>query len=149
MLRDSLPEENGDDHETFTSVSDDGFTVVRSKRQRISTGGESNELTFASDEPPNYDGLSEKEQISLILSKVSLNECRLKTVENKLDTVLDLKHRVTTAERVIRSNTDRLKLLEYRSIDLEARSRRKNILFKGIPENRQENCFAEVREFAI
>ena len=104
-------------------------------------------MTFASDEPPNYDGLSEKEQISLILSKVSLNECRLKTVENKLDTVLDLKHRVTTAERVIRSNTDRLKLLEYRSIDFEARSRRKNILFKGIPENRQENCFAEVREF--
>ena len=35
VLRDSLPEENGDDHETFTSVSDDGFTVVRSKRQRI------------------------------------------------------------------------------------------------------------------
>ena len=40
---------------------------------------------------------------------------------------------------------DRLKLLEYRSIDLEARSRRKNILFKGIPENRRENCFEVVR----
>ena len=76
---------------------------------------------------------------------MSLNEGQVIHIQNKLDTVLDLKQRVTTMERVMRSNTDRLKLLEYRSIDLEARSRRKNILFKGIPENRRENCFEAVR----
>ena len=157
VLRDPVPDKNGDDHEAFNnkngddheafnSESDDGFTVVRGKRQRISTGGESNELIGLMDEPPNYDSLTKDEKLSLILSKVSLNEGRVEQIQNKLDTVLDLKQRVTTVERVIRSNTDRLKLLEYRSIDLEARIRRKNILFKGIPESRQENCFAEVRE---
>ena len=40
-----------------------------------------------------------------------------------------------------------MKLLEYRSIDLEARSRKNNLLFKGISEQRRENCFAEVRRF--
>ena len=37
VLRDSLPEVNSDDHEAFTSESDGGLTVVRGKRQRIST----------------------------------------------------------------------------------------------------------------
>ena len=75
---------------------------------------------------------------------MSLNGGRVIHIQNKLDTVLDLKQQVTTMERVMRSNTDRLKILEYRSIDLEADSRRKNILFKGIPENRRENCFEVV-----
>ena len=114
-------------------------------RQRIITGDESNALIGLMDEPPNYDSLTKDEKLSLLLTKVSLNEGRVEQIQNKLDTVPDLKQRVTTVERVIRSNTDRLKVLEYRSIDLEARSRRKNILFKGIPESRQENCFAEVR----
>ena len=146
VLHDPVPDKNGDDHEAFNSESNDGFTIVRGNRQRISTGGESNELIGLMDEPPNYDSLTKDEKLSLILSKVSLNEGRVEQIQNKLDTVLDLKQRVTTVERVILSNTDRLKLLEYRSIVLEASSRRKNILFKGVPESRQENCFAEVRE---
>lgn len=58
---------------------------------------------------------------------------------------MNIRSRVTAVENVIRSQHDRLKLLGYRSIDLEARSRRKNLLFKGIPEKRRENCFEEVR----
>ena len=59
--------------------------------------------------------------------------------------MLNIRSRVTVVENVIRSQNDRLKLLEYRSIDLEARSRRKNLLFKGISEQRRENCFTDVR----
>ncbi|MEW8546032.1 MAG: hypothetical protein AB2693_21120, partial [Candidatus Thiodiazotropha sp.] len=54
---------------------------------------------------------------------------------------------ISEIETVINSHADRLKLLEYRSLDLEARSRRRNLLFKGFSENRRENCFEEVRHF--
>ena len=83
---------------------------------------------------------------SHILSKLTLNKGRVEQIQNKLDTILDLKQRVTSVKRVLQSNKGRLKLLEYRSADLEARSRRKNILFKGIPENRHEDCFEKVTE---
>ena len=39
VLRDSVPDKDGNDHEAFNSESDDGFTVVRGKHKRISTGG--------------------------------------------------------------------------------------------------------------
>ena len=77
--------------------------------------------------------LSTDQKLSLILSKLSVNEGRVGYIQNKLDTVLNIRSRVTAVENVIRSQNDRLKLLEYRSIDLEARSRRNNLLFKGIP----------------
>ena len=32
------------------------------------------------------------------------------------------------------ATVDQLKLLQYKSIDIEARSRRNNLLFRGIPE---------------
>ena len=37
--------------------------------------------------------------------------------------------------------------MEYRFLDIEARSRRHNLLFKGIAEDRRENCFDKVRRF--
>ena len=77
--------------------------------------------------------LSTDQKLSLILSKLSVNEGRVGYIQNKLDTVLNIRSRVTAVENVIRSQNNRLKLLEYRSIDLEARSRRNNLLFKGIP----------------
>ena len=41
---------------------------------------------------------------------------------------------------------DRVKLLEYRSIDLLTRSRRHNLVFQGFPETREdENCEAVVK----
>ena len=53
MLREPSHERDGDEHEVFNSQPDDGFTAVRDKRQRISTGCESNELNLITDEPPN------------------------------------------------------------------------------------------------
>ena len=124
MLSDLAIRQNGDDHddhEAFTSDPDDDFIVVRGKRQRISAGGKSNELNLPFDELPNYDDLTSEDKISLILSKVSLNEGRVIEFKNKLETVIDLKQRVDSVECVLRSNTDRIKLLENRSIDTEAR----------------------------
>ena len=61
--------------------------------------------------------------------------------------MVPVKKRVTEIENVVRSHSERLKLLTYRSLDSEARSRRRNLLFKGIPENKYESCFEEARRF--
>ncbi|MEW8547683.1 MAG: hypothetical protein AB2693_29600 [Candidatus Thiodiazotropha sp.] len=134
----------------------DGYTVVRgkqSKRPRISSGGQSGQSgPFSTSECVNaelndYGTLSNEDKLSLILSKLSVNESRVTGIQNKLDSIIGLKSRILEIETVVNSHADRLKLLEYRSLDLEARSRRRNLLFKGLPENRRENCFEEVRHF--
>ena len=48
---------------------------------------------------------------------------------------------------VTNRNTNVLRTLAYKSIDLEARSRRNNLIFWGILENYHENCFHIIREF--
>ena len=48
---------------------------------------------------------------------------------------------------MVNSHADRFKQLEYRSLDLEARRSRRNVLLKGLPENRRENCFENLRHF--
>ena len=47
---------------------------------------------------------------------------------------------------VTNKNTNVLKTLGYKSIDLEARSRRNNLVFWGLIENYHENCFAIIRD---
>ena len=47
---------------------------------------------------------------------------------------------------VTNKNTNVLKTLAYKSIDLEARSRRNNLVFWGLIENYHENCFDIIRD---
>lgn len=57
---------------------------------------------------------------------------------------------MSNAENVIRSHEHRLKLLEYKSIDIESRSRRRNLIFRGITERSEESddaCFVLIRDF--
>ena len=122
----------------------------QSKRQRISTVGQSGQTQPEPHElkdifETDLQGMSMDEKVTLLLSKASVNESRVSAIQSKLDAVLNIRSRVTAVENVIRSQNNRLKLLEYRSIDLEARSSRRNLLFKDIPEQRRESCFTEVR----
>ena len=41
----------------------------------------------------------------------------------------------------------RLLLLEYKSLDLEARCRHCNLTYSGFPENRNENCYEIIETF--
>ncbi|WAR11517.1 hypothetical protein MAR_025697 [Mya arenaria] len=49
--------------------------------------------------------------------------------------------------KVANSQTDFMKTLAYKSIDLEARSRRNNLIFSGFAENAGENCTSIIRDF--
>lgn len=60
-------------------------------------------------------------------------------MSDKIGEVIDVTNR----------NTSVLKTLAYKSIDIEARSRRNNLIFWGLSENFNENCFAIIRDFII
>ena len=76
-----------------------------------------------------------------------MNEGRVSSIQTNLDSILNLNSKVSKIETVLKSQHDRLKLLEYRSLDIEASSMRRNLLIKGIPEDRIENCFDLARHF--
>ena len=125
----------------------------KTKRQRISSSGQSGQDFEATPreqmevDTGEYDSMSLDDKVSLVLSKLAVNEQRVKYIQHKVDSVLPVKKRVAEIETVLRSHSERLKLLEYRSLDIEVRSRRRNLLFKGVPENKFENCFTEARIF--
>ena len=50
-------------------------------------------------------------------------------------------------EKCVNIQNQKLKMLTYRSIDLEARSRRNNLVFKGLADCNYENCKDVIVDF--
>ena len=141
-------ERSDNDNEQYGScISDqEGWGIVknknRRKRMRHSTGGRSqvenqheNQLNIpkSTDEFKKLNTDDKLVTMFTMLSNVSLTK-----VEKNITEILNETN----------SNNTRLKKLEYKSIDLEARSRRLNLLFRGIPESeRDENCFELIHNF--
>ena len=147
---------NSSDSDTDALFSDNakssegGFQTVQSKKKRkfnSSSGAGSMLHAESGVDVPDYDILNNDEKINLILSKVTLYEARFQNLENVFGSVKKQKKRLSQVETVIKSYDDRIRLLEYKTIDLEARSRRNNILFFGVNESRNENCKATVMRF--
>ena len=129
--------------------SANGFQTVerrQGKRRRQNTGS-GNISTSQADDETDYEMLGTDEKLSLILSKVSMNENRFSRIECKLDSVVRSQKRLKAAENVLKSYDDRIKLLEYKSIDIEARGRRNNLLFYGFSEMRNEDCVVKIGDF--
>ena len=153
--------QDGDNENSASSDSEDlladkfssTYQEVRYKKKRklnTSSGDRSKlEPQESEDEVIDYGSLSKDEKLDLILSKMCVNEKRLKHYEQMLDGALKQKSRVDKVESVVRSYEDRIKLLEYKSIDLEARSRRNNLLFYQLAEVRNENCNGIVTQFLL
>ena len=151
-----LPD-NGDDelpgelHMNSWGSENEGFTTVR-KRQRVSTGGKSNAPETSRDIDSElliseFEKMSIDEKLSAIFTSLSSNQNKIMHVEQKVDTIIRINNRLSRVETVMTSYNDRMKLLEYRSIDIEARSRRNNLLFKGFPEARDEDCRRVISRF--
>ena len=90
-----------------------------------------------------FDMLSADEKLSALFDKLS-------QVERKVDCVAPLTKRVVNVENVISSHEHRLQLLEYKSIDIESRSRRRNLIFRGMsekPEEAKEGSIPTIRHF--
>lgn len=124
--------------------------IQTGKRKRRSTGG-----TFE----PSSEHVRQTQANSPNISK---NTFRKMTIDDKLVTLFDMMNGVNNiVNRVQRlessvqnvaqqadNNAHRINVLEYKSIDLEARSRRNNLIFRGIPEELlNENCDQLIRQF--
>ena len=70
-------------------------------------------------------------------------------MEHKLDRCLQLHNRVDDLEESMTSVNTRMLLLEYKSIDVEARSRRNNLIFNGFPEEYSEDCHSKVKKLLL
>ena len=50
-----------------------------------------------------------------------------------------VQYSVTAIDKRVNAHTNRLKLLEYKSIEAEVRSRHNNLIFRGVDENLNED----------
>ncbi|MEW8545273.1 MAG: hypothetical protein AB2693_17250, partial [Candidatus Thiodiazotropha sp.] len=120
-----------------TEEFSDGFVPVsysRGKRQRVSSKGRSN--SDITNELSHFENMSTDDKLNALFRKLT-------TTEVKVDSIYcsNFPERLSSAETVIQSNVKRIKLLEYKSIDIEARSRRRNLIFRGIDgDEPNENC---------
>lgn len=123
------------------------FETVRSKRRKRNESTEEmeklNRDLFLNSSKDNKLNMIFSELQHIRISQETTNR-GMRSFQNsfvvmneKLDQVVD----------VINSNTSVLKTLAYKSIDLEARSRRNNLIFWGFSEIPNENCFAIIRDF--
>ena len=151
--------ETSDTEATGSDTNDDGYTTVtrkhtKAKRRRVSSGGRSSGKNEGDTMPvhefvgdTNFDTLSTDDKLSLILAKLSVNESKVGKIERLLGTMTKKEKRVSEIETVVRSHNDRLRLLEYKSLDIEARSRRNNLVIHGFLERRNEDCASRVIGF--
>ena len=114
------------------------------KRKRISTGVAQGINKCDSGE--SHECHTSNEKLSPILSKLTENENRLKSFEEKFDIALD-QSRVNELEKTVYDQDRRITVLEYKSLDLEARYRRKNLIFRGFVEDRIECCCDIILDF--
>jgi hypothetical protein len=79
--------------------------------------------------------------------KLSTMFAEMNNTGRKVDQCLSLHHKVHGLETQMSEHNFRLTLLEYKSLDLEARSRRNNLIFGGISEGKNENCHNKIINF--
>ena len=134
----------------FSRLADDDdgdnwARVERKKRQRRSTGGTyqpssvtDTQFKVTKEQFKSFDTDEKLVTLFDLLTSVGNIHGRLNNVENTVNEV----------QKQCTSNQDRIKLLEYKSIDAESRSRRHNLLFRGIKEaGPDEDCEDLVRKF--
>ena len=119
--------------------------AIRDVVKILKTPGKENHVNV--EENIDYESLGSEEKLTLILTKVSFNENRFRSIEGKFDIAIQNQKRLMSIEKVLRSYEDRIMLSEYKSIDTEARGRRNNLLFYGFDEQRNEDCRDKIARF--
>ena len=128
----------------------------KNKRQRRSTGG-----TYEQHGQSSGAGVRREWGQPVLFKTMNKEEFKRLPNDDKLVTMFEtlaeigtLYGRVYNVEEQVdyltssdKAQNERLKLLEYKSIDMEARSRRNNLIFRGHPENvENDDCVAIIRQ---
>ena len=116
---------------------------VRNKRRRFNTGSPA----AAGTGQINFSSLNVDEKLSHIVDKLNSLERSNNEIMKFSQQLNSLKVKVDSAEQRTVNHELFLKVLAYKSIDIEARSRRCNLIFHGLSESTNENLSDEMRNF--
>ena len=139
----AVPTENRFIADRVSEMTRDGFQMA-GKRRRTNTGSDSEQRSIFM-----LSGVEDK--LSIIFDELvcirSSQEKSYRGILSFQNCFKSIGEKVSEVIKTTNRNTDMLKTLAYKSIDIEARSRRNNLIFWGLVENRNENCFALIRQF--
>ena len=131
-----LAEQVGHDFDPETDY--EGFELA-GKRRRRNTSGHS------------FENVSVDNKLSIIFDELQYikkgQEITQHMVKSAYELSKDSCTKLNQVANVTNKHTDILKIIAYKSIDLEARSRRNNIVVWGFLETQNENCFELIRNF--
>ena len=116
----------------------EGFKEQRSKRKRVNTGSVDSDTFYS---------LSNDDKLAIIFEKlidIEHKQTQIETLEKDMNSTTIT---VTNMQVDVDKHNQMLKLRNYKSLDLESRSRRKNLIFRGLFESRNENCYDLIYEF--
>ena len=115
--------------------ADQDWQVKMKKRKRHETGSVDIE---------EFCKMSTDEKLLALFTKLSVVEGK----QNCLHTLMSpAQEKIKVVENCVNIHARKLKMLSYRSIDLEARSRRNNLIFRGLADVNPENCAELVVDF--
>lgn len=117
---------------------------TKKRKIRISDDNATTRTSLSSDD---YRNLSVNDKLLVMYNKINVQNEFLSKIESKVDQCLSLHNKVDSIDLKMNEHEARLTLLEYKTIDLEARSRRKNLIFSGFVEERYEDCALTIKTF--
>ena len=91
--------------------------------------------------------LSGDDKLAILFEKLVDIEEKLPSVRELQSTVETVRQRTINAETSIKSDEQQVKILNYKSVDIEARSRRNNLIFRGLYEGYNEDCVFVLKQF--
>lgn len=115
---------------------------VRNKRRRFNTGSPA-----AGTGQINFSTLNVDDKLSQMFEKLNSLERSNNEIMKISQQLNSVQAKIDSAERRTVNHDLFLKVLAYKSIDLEARSRRCNLVFHGLSESKNENLSDVMRDF--
>lgn len=140
-----IPGQDGDLIFTSSQSRGDDRSGRNPKRARANTGGES--VSGEADINTSRSLMTNDQKLDFIIDSLNTYDRKVTQVEKKLDLALSDTKRIASIEHVVQTLSDRITLLDYKTIDMEARDRRNNLIFKGFVEKRGEDCTELVASF--
>ena len=89
------------------------------------------------------------EKLGVIFSKLINIERKQSSIESMENVMQSLCESISQIKSKTQSHDKMLQLLNYKSLDLQARSRRKNLIFRGLFEHRGEDCYELIQTFLV
>lgn len=115
---------------------DSGFVLVRNKKRCLSESPQQTATDSGDNFQRPFSQMSDSEKLNVIymdIQNIKVSQREAQTGMNLLQQSLnDQSKNIDTVARTVNHNVDMLRLLSYKSIDIEARTRRCNLIFRNM-----------------